>query len=116
MKPSDVPKRLGRRISTYRSARGYTQEQLAEKCGFTSKFISEVERGRVNVPIVTLARIGMALGATLSELTLGVDGAHANVARDGSAIYAGRSRHEQAAISKLLGALDDVIREAKGGG
>ena len=113
MKQSELTRRVGRRVSAFRAARGYTQEQLAERCGFTSKFISEVERGLVNVPIVTLARFGNALGVTLSELTLGVDGAMPNVARDGGAIYAGRSRGEQAVIAKLLATIDELVRTAR---
>ena len=116
MKQPDVPKRLGRRVSSFRTTRGYTQEQLAERCGFTSKFISEVERGLVNVPIVTLAKIGNALGVSLSELTLGVDGGMPNVAREGGAIYAGRSRAEQTAIAKLLEAINELVQESKGRG
>jgi transcriptional regulator with XRE-family HTH domain len=116
MKQPEVSKRLGRRVNAYRRARGYTQEQLAERCGFTSKFISEVERGVVNVPIGTLARIGGALATTISELTLGIDGMTPHVTRDGEAIYAGRSRGEQAAIAKILGGVEELVREAKGHG
>jgi transcriptional regulator with XRE-family HTH domain len=115
MKESDVPKRLGRRVSAFRRMRGYTQEQLAERCGFTSKFISEIERGLVNVPVVTLAKVGSALGVTISELTLGIDGGMPHVAREGGAIYAGRTRGEQAAIARLLDAVDELVREAKTG-
>lgn len=113
MKQSEVLERLGRRVSTFRGLRGYTQEQLAERCGYSSKFISEVERGITNVPVMTLAKIGQALGATISELSLGVDGGMPNVAREGGAIYAGRSRSEQAMIAKLLAVIDELVREAK---
>jgi transcriptional regulator with XRE-family HTH domain len=116
MKKSDVPKRLGLRVSSFRLARGYTQEQLAVRCGVTSKFVSEIERGLVNVPIVTLANIGTALGVTISELTLGVDGGMPNVTREGGAIYAGRSHGEQVMIAKLLVVIDELVKTAKIGG
>ena len=70
MKQADVLKRLGRRVNAFRTSRLLTQEQLAERCDFTSKFISEIERGLVNVPVATLARVGAALGVTVA--TLGV--------------------------------------------
>ena len=108
MKNPDVLRRLGRRIKSIRTARGYTQEQLAKQCRYTSKFISEIERGLVNVPTLTLAKIGARLDVTLSELMLGVDGMP-NVAGDGSAIYAGRSRDEQAALKRVFTAISELI-------
>lgn len=116
MKKSDVAKRLGRRVNSFRVARGYTQEQLGERCGFTSKFVSEIERGRVNVPLLTLTKIAGSLGTTLSELTFGVDTAAATSARESPGLYSTRSRAEQAAVNKLMGAIEDLLREAKLGG
>jgi transcriptional regulator with XRE-family HTH domain len=109
---SDLQLRLGRRIGVFRRKRGYTQEQLAERCSFTMKFISTVERGKVNPPLSTLASIAKGLGVTISELTAGIDGLP-SVAREGATIYAGRSRSEQVAIGKVLIALDEALRTAK---
>src|SRR5687768_389875 len=99
---ADVQRKLGQRVGTLRKVRELTQEQLAERCGFTSKSISEIERGRVNVPLGTLATIARNLGVTLSEITLGVDGSVPREVRSLEQLLAGRSRKEHAAIAKVL--------------
>ncbi len=40
-----------------REQRRLTQEQLGERAGYTSKYISEVERGLRDLPLSTLERI-----------------------------------------------------------
>jgi len=111
----DVPGKLGKRVRDLRLRRDLTQEQLAERSDFTVKYISHVERGIVNVPLATLAIIAKALDVTISELTLGIDGGLPQAARESTAIYAGRPRSEQAAIGRLLVAIDDLLKESKAG-
>lgn len=109
----DVQGRLGERVRSLRQRRNFTQEQLAERSDFTVKYISHVERGIVNVPLMTLAIIAKALEVTISELTVGIDGALPQVARESAAIYAGRPKGEQVAIGRLLVAIDDLLKESK---
>lgn len=109
---SDVQSRLGHRVSALRSARGYTQEQLAERCGFTVKFISSIERGLVNVPLVSLATIAKGLGVSISELTLAIDGTLPREVRTLEQLLAGRGRKEQAAIGRVLTAMHDLLATA----
>jgi len=111
---SDVQTRLGRRVSSLRDARGYTQEQLAERCGFTVKFISTIERGLVNVPLVTLAAIARGLGVSISELTLAIDGTLPRELQKLEQLLAGRGRKEQVAIGRVLSAMNELLAEAKG--
>lgn len=40
-----VERSIGRRIQLYRKKKGLTQEQLAEKVGLSTNYISAVERG-----------------------------------------------------------------------
>jgi transcriptional regulator with XRE-family HTH domain len=56
-----------------RQARRLTQEQLAERSGLSDKFIGEVERGRGNPTLTTLAALSEALGVGLVDL-LGFEG------------------------------------------
>ena len=59
---------LGRRIAELRKAKGFTQEALAEKTGYSVEFISLVERG-INAPSVAgCAAVAKALGVTVAEL------------------------------------------------
>jgi transcriptional regulator with XRE-family HTH domain len=63
-----IEKVLGKRISDLRKAKGLTQEQLAEKSGYSTEFVSLVERG-VNAPSVAgLEKIAKALGVEVKDL------------------------------------------------
>jgi transcriptional regulator with XRE-family HTH domain len=45
-----------------------TQEKLSEKAELAPTYISDVERGRENISVDTLARIAKALGIELEDL------------------------------------------------
>lgn len=66
---NSLVKQLGERIRTLRKARGLSQDQLAEASGVNQKYVSEIERGRVNGSITIYDSIATGLGMTLSELT-----------------------------------------------
>ena len=63
---------LGARIRTLRKTRGWSQDQLAEASSINQKYVSEIERGRVNGSLVIYDAIAKGLGLTLSELTEGL--------------------------------------------
>jgi len=105
----DVQLRLGRRVSALRRRRRYTQEQLAERCDFTVKFISSIERGKVNVPLRTMAAIAEALHASISELTLGIDVAVPREVRTLEQLLAGRPRVQQATIARMFAPLSELL-------
>jgi transcriptional regulator with XRE-family HTH domain len=63
-----VKAKLGKRIAALRKAKGWTQEQFAEKIGYSVEFLSLVERG-INAPSVEgCERIAKALGIRLASL------------------------------------------------
>ncbi|HWJ37589.1 MAG TPA: helix-turn-helix transcriptional regulator [Sphingomicrobium sp.] len=64
----DMRKLVGRNVRALRQARGMTQEQLAEKSGFSQQYISDLERGRRNPTVVSLYELAQALGSTPVEL------------------------------------------------
>ena len=51
-----------------RTKKGYSQEQLAEQTGLSSRTISSLERGEVNIGITNLHRIAEVLGLDLGVL------------------------------------------------
>ncbi|HXH05619.1 MAG TPA: helix-turn-helix domain-containing protein [Vicinamibacterales bacterium] len=63
-----VRARLGARLREWRRLRRLTQEALAERAGLSYKFIGEIERGRGNPTIDTLARLADALGIDVTDL------------------------------------------------
>ena len=64
---------LGRSVRKRREAKDLTQETLAELAGLDRTYISAVERGGRNLSLSSIARLAKALGASISELTRGID-------------------------------------------
>ena len=64
--------RLGKRVRNMRLQRGYSQEKLAEKCGFDRTYISLIERGLRNPSFTNLLKLAEGLGSSVSELTDGL--------------------------------------------
>ena len=58
----------GERVRTLRKQLGYTLEEVGEKAGFSGAQIYLVEKGRINTPVETLARIAQALGVPVRAL------------------------------------------------
>ena len=59
---------VGRNVKRFRLAKGLTQEQFAERSGFSQQYLSGLEHGRRNPTIVTLFELATALG--ISHLAL----------------------------------------------
>jgi len=69
-----VPKhrrRLGQNVRLYRKLSKFSQEGLAEKADLAASYISDVERGRENISVDTLARVAKALRIGLEDLFRG---------------------------------------------
>lgn len=56
------------RISSIRIAKGLTQHALSKRAGLSRSSIVNIEAGRQDIPIKTLARIADGLGIPLGEL------------------------------------------------
>lgn len=65
---NDVRARFGTALREWRIRQQLTQEQLAERSGLSYKFIGEVERGRGNPTLKTIARLAGALGLGIGDL------------------------------------------------
>ena len=61
-------KLVGLNVRRLRLAKALTQEQFAEKSGFSQQYISDLERGRRNPTIVSLYELAVALDATPVDL------------------------------------------------
>lgn len=64
----DMRKLVGRNVRRLRLARDLTQEQFAERSGFSQQYISDLERGRRNPTVVSLFELATALGAQPADL------------------------------------------------
>ncbi|MGI6216135.1 MAG: helix-turn-helix domain-containing protein [Coriobacteriales bacterium] len=65
---SDLTLALGRRLRSFRVAKGMSQEKLAQKSGLHPTYIGQVERGEKNITVDTLAKIASGLDIELVDV------------------------------------------------
>jgi transcriptional regulator with XRE-family HTH domain len=63
-----VSDRFAQHIRTLRRARGWSQEQLAEKADLNRSYVGEIERGLAQPSLLTAEKIAQALELELSTL------------------------------------------------
>ncbi len=59
---------FGETVRKFRTARGLSQEKLAERANIHRTYIGDVERGLRNISLVNMHRIASALEVSLSAL------------------------------------------------
>jgi len=59
---------LAKKIKLLRYSRGWSQETLAELCGFSRSYIANIESGKHNVSLDNLERIAEAFEVPIAEL------------------------------------------------
>jgi transcriptional regulator with XRE-family HTH domain len=64
----DMRKLVGDNCARIRRARGWTQEELAERSGLSQQYLSGLERGRRNPTIVTIYELAVALEVSHLDL------------------------------------------------
>ncbi len=65
-------RKMGMRIRQVRKAKGWSQDELAQKCGISMSFLGHIERGTRIMSIETFVNICNALDAGADELLWGV--------------------------------------------
>ncbi len=64
----DMRALVGANVREARLAAGMTQEELAERSGFSQQYISGLERGKRNPTIVSVYELAQALGVKHEQL------------------------------------------------
>jgi len=72
-KPERYQTTLAVQINRYRSALGWTQEELANASGLHRTYIGHVERGEINVALKNIVLIADALDVTPADLLTPVE-------------------------------------------
>lgn len=67
-KKSFIQERFGNRVKELRTAKGWSQERLADECKLHRTYIGGIERGERNVSLRNLNAIAKAFDLTLKEL------------------------------------------------
>lgn len=65
----DIRRRVGRNIKKEREARGWSQEELADRAGLHRTYVSGVERGVRNPTVTVLERMALALSLKIGQIT-----------------------------------------------
>ena len=65
---SAIAKIVGQRIRNYRTAKGLSQEELAELSDCHPTYIGQIERGEKNASIESFEKISIGLNVPLSQL------------------------------------------------
>lgn len=71
MKPEakSVGELFGARLKQLRRSRGWRQIDLARHAEMNRNHLSDIERGKADIQLTTMARLAKALGKDLGELT-----------------------------------------------
>ena len=64
----DVRRRLGLYLQRLRRAKGWSQEELADRAGVHRTYVSGVERGQRNPTITIVEKLAAALETSIGEL------------------------------------------------
>lgn len=63
-----VQQQLGERIRQIRRKKGWSQEELAGRCGLHRSHMGEIERGQANLTMLTLVTIAQTLETSAAML------------------------------------------------
>ena len=66
----DIRKLVGDNFGRVRKAKGLTQEQVAERSGFSQQYLSDLERCRRNPTVVSVYELAVALDVNYLELLM----------------------------------------------
>lgn len=75
-KPKELNIQIGERCRSARETAGYTQEQLAERIGVSTQFLSDAERGVTGMSVNTIIKLCQILSISADYLLLGQDTAN----------------------------------------
>ena len=64
----DIRVRLGQNIRRLREAKGWSQEDYADRAGIHRTYVSEIERGKRNPTISVVARLAAPLDVAAGKL------------------------------------------------
>jgi len=65
---SNILKRFGENVKKLRKAKGWSQEELAEKAKLHRTYIGSIERCERNVSLLNIEKIANALGVAIETL------------------------------------------------
>ncbi len=106
-----IEKDIGRRIQEIRKKRGIKQEELAEKVGISTNFLSALERGVYNIKLDLLVNI-------LNELDCSADEVFCDVVKKSFGVKATRLSEKISHLSleeqyRIYEVVDTLVKNSK---
>lgn len=68
----DLREAFGLRVRLLRVEQGWSQEDLAERCGWDRSYLSSIERGEHSVGLLLIGELAEAFEISLAEMFSGV--------------------------------------------
>lgn len=104
---------VGTRIRRFRTARGLTQQALAELSFQEPSNISHIERGATKLGLPTIVNIANALGVTTDDLLCdSLENSKGTFEREAFDLLADCSHRERKIITETMRTLKDTLRKA----
>jgi transcriptional regulator with XRE-family HTH domain len=60
--------KLGKKLKRIRTAKGISQGEISRKLEVDKSFVSNIENGKTNPTLATIAKIAKAIGVSVGEL------------------------------------------------
>ena len=64
----DIRTRLGQNVRRLCEAKGWSQEDYADRAGIHRTYVSDIERGRRNPTVIVVEKLAEPLGVTAGQL------------------------------------------------
>ncbi len=65
---SNEAQKLGRNLKRIRTQKGISQGDIVRSLGMDRAFVSNIENGKTNPTLATIAKLAKALGVSMGEL------------------------------------------------
>jgi len=72
MAKSAITTRFGKTLREFREAKGFSQEELAERADLHRNYVGSVERGERNVALENIVKLAKALAVSSRDLFKGL--------------------------------------------
>jgi transcriptional regulator with XRE-family HTH domain len=70
--PADIRARFGLRLRSLRKKKGWTRVELADYLGLRRTYVSDLERGKRNVSLLTMEIVARGFKLSVSQLLRGL--------------------------------------------
>ena len=110
---SDIAKIVGKRLRSYRTAQGLSQEKLAERAGLHPTYIGQVERGEKNLTIESLEKITRALDIPVSCVFEKIEGRYeeSNYALRAYDLLSSKSSEDRERLYNILMEIEALVQK-----